>query len=222
MRWINSLANIFGCTRLLAAFKLLKADQREVVRSTGEQAMQHEAKRAQVAAFFLMRRGGSLTVLDLVKFMYLSDRESLNRYGFPITWDRPYSLPLGPVPSETYNCIKAERGQCGVDWPKLISPRVGNDLRLVNKIDIDDLDELSEAEMKILEDVWAKFGRMTAIQLSDWTHHNCPEWTNPGRSSVPIQYEEIFKALGKPEEEIPALVQHINDQIKINSYLMPA
>jgi uncharacterized phage-associated protein len=177
-----------------------------------------EAKRAQVAAYFLMRRGGTLTIMELVKFMYLADRESLDRYGFPITWDQPYALEHGPVPTETYSCIKGVNGQCGVDWPKLVSPPGGSqnrDINLLADIDIDDLDELSEADLEVLEGIWAKFGGMTAYQLRKWTHENCPEWVDPGKSSKPIQYEEIFRALKKAPDQIPILTQHIKDQVLI-------
>lgn len=222
LRWVNGLAILFRCTRLLTAFKLLKADQREAVRSTGEQTMQLEAKRAQIAAFFLKKRGGALTIMELVKLMYLADRESLNRYGFPMTWDRPVSMEHGPVPSETYNCIKLKRDQCGKDWPTLVSPPDGplkRDLHLVKDIAVDALDELSEAEVEILKTIQKQFGHMSAAQLRQWTHNNCPEWIDPGKSSSPIRYEDIFKALGKDPKEIPALVEQINEQLLVNSYL---
>ena len=158
--------------------------------------------------------------MEMVKLIYLSDREALDRFGFPITWDQPVAMQHGPVPTETYNCIKGERGQCGTDWPQLVSPKSGpqnRDLRLVRNIEIDELDELSEAEVEILEAIWGRFGHMTAAQLRDWTHDNCPEWVDPGRTSVAIRYEDIFKALGKKRSEISALVSHINEQLAINA-----
>lgn len=184
--------------------------------------MQLEAKRAQVAAFFLMKRGGTLTVMELVKFLYLADREALELYGFPITWDQPVAMKHGPLTTETYNCIKGERGMRGKEWPRWISERTGVkgcDLNLIRKVDSEDLDELSEAEIEILESIWKRFGHMDAVQLSAWTHKNCTEWKNPGKTSSIIPYEEIFKALGKADGERSVLAQHIREQMVIGHYL---
>lgn len=44
-----------------------------------------EKRAAQTAAFFICRAGGAIEVLKLMKLMYLAERESLARYGEPIT-----------------------------------------------------------------------------------------------------------------------------------------
>ena len=41
-------------------------------------------KAAQVAAFFAIKEGGAINVLKLAKLLYLSDREHLSQYDFPI------------------------------------------------------------------------------------------------------------------------------------------
>ena len=48
-------------------------------------------------------------------------------------------------------------------------------------ISIDDLGELSDAEIAALETVWVKFGGMTQWQLVEYAHAkaNVPEWEDP-------------------------------------------
>ena len=47
--------------------------------------MFNERKVAQIAAYFLHRRGGCMSHLKLMKLMYLADREAFNRFGRSIT-----------------------------------------------------------------------------------------------------------------------------------------
>lgn len=223
---VDRLAKSLGCFNIQTALKRLRHKQvPQHASPSGEPSMQFEAKRAQIAAYFLKKRGGSLTIMELVKLIYLADRESLDRYGFPVSWDQPYAMEHGPVPTETYNCIKGENGQCGFEWPQLVSAPSGmkhRDLSLVAEIEIDDLDELSEADLEVLEATWARFGTMTAYQLREWTHRNCPEWVDPGKTSKPISYEDIFKALKKDPQLIPDLTQYIKDQTLIHRVLSKA
>lgn len=58
-----------------------------------------------MAAFFLYRNGNRLSILKLMKLLYLADRESLARFGSPLSYDRFASLPHGPVLSQTLDYI---------------------------------------------------------------------------------------------------------------------
>lgn len=64
-----------------------------------------ERKAAQAAAFLLHKAGGRLPLLKLMKLLYLSERESLQKYGDTITGDTFVSMPNGPVLSMTLNFI---------------------------------------------------------------------------------------------------------------------
>jgi len=57
-----------------------------------------EKKIAQVAAFFVSKAGGRLNHMKLLKLIYLSDRESLDQWGEPISYD---SMERGSVLSST-------------------------------------------------------------------------------------------------------------------------
>jgi hypothetical protein len=72
------------------------------------------------------------------------------------------------------------------------------------------LDELSEADIQCLEQVWAEFGGMTQWELVRYTHDrkNVPEWEDPNGSSNPIPLERIMTLLGiENADEQAALVE---------------
>jgi len=167
-------------------------------------------KAAQVAAFFANKSGGTINVLKLAKLLYLADREFLNRHDMPILFDKLVSMPHGPVTSMTYSYV------CGNDedrdgWSEFVDDRAGYQLGLAKAgITVDDLDELSDAEIDVLEATWKQFGGMLPFELRDYTHSHCPEWEDPNGSSNPIPYQRVLKFLGKAhsleiEGEIEAL-----------------
>ena len=163
-------------------------------------------KAAQVTAFFAIKEGGSINVLKLAKLLYLSDREHLSRYDFPILFDTFVSMPHGPVTSLTLNYVKGFVEDAG--WNEFITDLAGYCVGVaVEGLSLDDLDELSNAEADTLEDVWTRFGKMDRYAIRDWTHDNCDEWEDPHGSSTPIPYVRVLKFLKRrnpaaTEEEI--------------------
>lgn len=154
-------------------------------------------KAAQVAAYFAKRGGGTINVLKLTKLIYLADREFLSRYDMPILWDRLVSMPHGPVNSDTYAWMDGQFGE-NQDWDAYLSDRNNHDVALANpEVAENDLDELSEAELEILDHTWRAFGHMDRFQLRDYTHKHCPEWENPEGSSSGIPYDRVLKYLNK-------------------------
>jgi len=132
-----------------------------------------------------------------VKLVYLSDRESLKRYGFPILDEPRFSMEHGPVNSETYNFLKGERDGSLCGWTTFLRDREDHKVS-VQPDAPQDWDELSEADIECLESVWAQFGHMNQWDLVNWTHdpENVPEWENPGKSSEKIPIERIMRAVG--------------------------
>lgn len=188
----------------------------------------NEKKAAQVAAFFLFeasRRGGNITILKLMKLMYLAERSSYEQYGEPIIGDALVSMPNGPVLSKTLDLINfgAQENLDG-GWDALIAERNGRDMALKSTDLIkseDDLKELSESDLEILRSVWSEFGNKSAFWLRDYTHNpeNCPEWEDPDGSSVPIKLESLFEILGFSKEESAAILTRLNQRAWVTSTL---
>lgn len=70
--------------------------------------MFNERKVAQMAAFLLGKGGDRMPHLKLMKLLYLSDREAMERYGFPISGDCIVAMPHGPVLSMTLNLMDGD------------------------------------------------------------------------------------------------------------------
>ncbi|OQP87882.1 hypothetical protein BTR14_03150 [Rhizobium rhizosphaerae] len=156
-------------------------------------------KAAQVTAFFALKSEGVINILKATKLVYLSDRRSLDLRDFPITNDQYVSMAFGPVNSYTYSYMTGVAPIRQEEWFEFIAARHGNDLRLAQEIDVEDLDELSRGDLRILEAVWEEFKDIDRFDLADWTHRFCPEWVDPRRSSIPIEMASLLNALQKQD-----------------------
>jgi uncharacterized phage-associated protein len=166
-------------------------------------------KAAQVTAFFAQKQGGGIEVLKVAKLLYLADREFMSRYDFPILFDRFVSMPHGPVTSMTLNYINGLFEEDRDHWTDFVEGRANNEVGVARKnMSFDELDELSDAEIHVMEATWDQFGRMSAWELRNYTHVNCPEWEDPNGSSTPIPYERVLKFLHKENSaEIAAEIE---------------
>jgi uncharacterized phage-associated protein len=158
-----------------------------------------------MAAYFLFRAGGGpMEHVKLMKLMYLADRDSLDKYWLPISYDEYYSMVKGPVLSMTLNlmsdnCDAESQGE----WGKWISDKEDFRVSLRHKMTAPgDLDELVGEEISIMENVFDRFGHQGTRALVDHTH-TLKEWTEPPAGGrLPIDLRSIFEALGKPADEI--------------------
>lgn len=132
-------------------------------------------------------------MLKLVKLIYLSDREHLKKFGFPILNDRLVSMPQGPVNSLSLDLINGNV-ECA-EWDDIISDRDNYCVGHKERVGESSFDELSEAEIDSLERVWKEFGAMNKWEIRDWTHDNCPEWEDPKGGASDIPYERVLKYL---------------------------
>jgi uncharacterized phage-associated protein len=159
-----------------------------------------------MAAYFLLKsESRMMPYIKLLKMLYLSERMSFARWGSSMSGDNFVSMPHGPVMSQTYDLIRGHVSQQSV-WQCFIQDEANYEVSLNDKITEDDIDELSRAEMAILDAVFDEFGEMGGFDLVDYTHDNCAEWVDPNGSSFPISPESILRAVGKSESQIEKLV----------------
>lgn len=155
-------------------------------------------KAAQVIALLALRAGGKLDVVKAVKLVYLADRESMARHGFPILDELHVSSKHGPVNSTTYSHLNGEADLDACGWREFVLARENHMVAVAEGVAEDGLDELSEADVDCLDAVWRRFGAMGKWELIDWTHdsENIPEWEDPNGSSKPIPLERTLDYLG--------------------------
>lgn len=180
-----------------------------------------EKKAAQAAAYFLFRAGHPLSVLKLMKLMYLAERRSFEKYGEPMIGDLLVSMDHGPVLSRTYNHMNGNRASDKKGWEYWIADRAGHDLALRHPRDLrspeKDLLQLSDADLEVLAEIWKKFGKMDQWKLRDYTHEHCPEWKDPEGSMIPMEPAEFFAALKfTPKQRKDALAK-LRAQDRLNA-----
>ena len=178
----------------------------------------NEAKTTQTAARLLKLRGGEMSCMKLIKLLYIVDREALVRWGRPVTTDRYVSMDRGPVLSRTLNLITdgPAPGEKGV-WNEFISEPNDYRVRLLKDAPVD---ELSDAEMALIEEVFAKHGSLSRWKLVDLVH-TFPEWQDPNGSAIPITYRDILRASGKTELETSAILDDLDNLALADWQLSP-
>lgn len=151
--------------------------------------------------------------LKLMKLLYLADREALLRFGRPITFDYCVSMEHGPVLSQTYNLLIGDT-QTGGPWIKTISTPTNNEVSILE--DPGD-DKLSDAEDRLIREIFDEHGKKSRWDLRDFTH-TLAEWQDPKGSSIKIDYKEILVAGGKTEGEIESILEEIENLAKMDMY----
>jgi len=168
----------------------------------------NERKATQAAAHLLRLRGGRMSYMKLVKLLYLADREALLSWGRPISTDRYVSLDRGPVLSRVLDlATDGEDPGTPSIWAASITEPSNYEVEL--KAEAGD-DELSEAEIQLLDKVFAEHGRKSRWELVKLTH-TLPEWIDPHGSAIAISYRDILKAGGKSDLEIAAVEDELDE-----------
>lgn len=164
-----------------------------------------EERVTQMAAYLLIKNSGQIAYIKLLKLLYLAERNAMAKWGSSMSGDRFVSMPHGPVLSQTYDLIRNHSSE-PTFWQQWIQDERDYEVSLNESISLDDLDELSRSELRILDDVFSEFGHMEKFEIVDYTHDHCAEWVNPNGSSFPIKPESILRAVGKNDEQIAQLV----------------
>jgi uncharacterized phage-associated protein len=157
-----------------------------------------ERKAAQAAAYLIKLRGSPISLLALIKLLYLADRKALIETGAPITNDKIVCMRHGLVLSAIYDKTQGDGTDDG-PWHQYIAAKEGNSVALAREPD--SFDELSRYELAVLDSVHADYGVLTPSQLRNLTH-DLPEYSDPGDSSVPVDPANILRLNGIPEEDV--------------------
>jgi len=174
-----------------------------------------ERKSTEIAGLLLKLGGDVMHYMALIKLMYIIDREALKRWGYPLSGDKYYSLPHGPILSRVYELVLEEPELSeSAYWKEFIIRH--KDFKIKLRFNTPD-GALSEAEKTLITEVFNEFGHLDRFALRDLTH-TFPEWKNPGKSRLPISYEDILRAVGR-EKEADEIAGEIRDFMFTRSLL---
>jgi len=167
-----------------------------------------EEKVTHMASHLLIKIGGRMSYMKLLKLLYLAERESLVKWGETMSGDKFVSMPHGPVMSSTYDLLQNRN----TIWNDFINSEANREVSIKKSVVEEDLDELSVAEVKILDSIFEQFGTMGRWEIRDYTHNNCKEWQDPDGSSFPIDPINILLAKGVQKMDASVLLQHGAEQ----------
>jgi len=164
-----------------------------------------EVKATQVAGLLMGLNGGEMDYAKCIKLMYNIEREALNRWMRPMTFDSLFSLPHGQIVSNTMDKAKLENQKVESFWRQHLEtiPSTGNDytIRLTEECG---KGKLSRAEVELITELDQQYKDKTAGQMMDEHHTSSmfPEYKDPEGSSIKTTYSNLLRVLGKSPEQI--------------------
>ena len=160
--------------------------------------MFRDEKITHMAAYLIRALGGRASHIQLLKLMYLADRQSFDDRGHSISGDRFVAMKQGPVLSNAYDFMKGT-GSAQSVWDSVIENIAKTYYHSLRNDDVD-LDLISPYEEKVLSEVVRAHRGKSSKELVKYVHDNCPEWEDPGKTSKPIGIEKMLIALGYDEK----------------------
>ena len=167
----------------------------------------------ELTAFFLQWFGGRSDWLTILKLLYQVERRSLEKYDWPVTFDKMYRMDYGMVLSTTYDLMKGERN--APEWSEYIKSSSHPILELRKR---PTLLYLSESQRNLAHEVFEENKDKTGIQLSEESH-GFPEWDDPSGSSNLLDYRELLEILGKSNEEIESIIEELMNEAELEDML---
>jgi uncharacterized phage-associated protein len=165
----------------------------------------HFQKSLQASAYVLRLAGGRMWYVDLLKMLYIADRECLIEEGDTITGDSVSALERGPVLCTVLNLIKNKDSQSKT-WHRFIGAKsdpVTKQLDVFVKKESPGEGKLYKFEKEILDRVYREHQGKDLVAYT----HEFPEWkkyeaalNDPNKkNSFPISIEDMLEGIGKPE-----------------------
>ncbi len=155
-----------------------------------------------------------------VKFLYLADKEHLNRYGRPITFETYYALPFGPVASHALDMLEGDKKvleEAKIDCLPFAVQTLGKlrfirePLREINH------DLFSRSDLKVFDRIIEEYGDKTFDELYHITHSHFAyrkAWARrpSGTRREIMDYEDMIDespAKDKLVEELETVASHM-------------
>ena len=134
-----------------------------------------------------------MSLLKLMKELYLIDRESIKERDSSVSGDEFFSLRHGPVLSYTLNMLNNLEQ---TEWKNKLEKKEHRYYPIIKKLGQVDYDLLSDKDKDYIRTVSDTFKSMSDWDIVEYTH-TLKEWTNPGYTSRKIRFSEVMRALGK-------------------------
>ena len=175
---------------------------------------------------YLSRKRPGADQYQAVKFFYLADREHLNRYGRPITFEAYYALPYGPVATHALDMIRGDKAvlkKAGLNKLPIHMQQEGKRILLLSPRREINFDVFSKSDLKVFDDILRRYGSKTFVELYGITHshfayRNAWNHRDKDKDAAPMQYEDMImsrpiRKAGLEKEdvikELEAIAEHM-------------
>lgn len=162
--------------------------------------------------YVLRQKGGAATVHDLLKACYFADKEHLSRFGWLGIGDRYCAMTFGPVPSTTYDLLKAAGAKRNSAPPRFVSlarsQLDGRAYPTIRARQEPDMSLLSPALVQCLDAAIKKTSKWSFIKRTNESHDAAwvrarARWAEDGNMDMPV--ESIATTLPNSQE----ILEHI-------------
>jgi hypothetical protein len=164
-----------------------------------------EAEATQIACRIVEAYGGEINLYRLIKLLYLVERRSWIELGQPAMGGAYYSLPDGPMISETAEAANPQNAARFAIWARhlqQISRERGSATVLLTPAGREDI---SDALLDIVDSVISMTKSWKNQALKDYCHTFKEFKTPPVQGRLRIEAEEILQAGGRSQETISKL-----------------
>ncbi|MGL4962895.1 MAG: Panacea domain-containing protein [Inquilinus sp.] len=164
--------------------------------------------------------GSAPTQYEIAKSLFLADRNHLNKYGRPITYDNYVAMEHGPVPSFSYDLLRENHRALDVTgqdmpWVRSAAPEKGekrfayhSPSRLASE------DVLSPSDMRELESAFTIVSSLGFAQIRKLTHEDqayVDAWEEDGpHKQFPMSYTLLFDP---PNEDLAREIAFISHHL---------
>jgi uncharacterized phage-associated protein len=158
-------------------------------------------ERALESLLYLANKLGNPTIHELLKLRYFADKLHLSKYGWMASGDDYVAMRFGPVATNTYDLIKAARGDES-PWihPRFIELAQGvielRDNKYVKPLREPRVEMLSAADIECLDEAISQYGNMRFEERTNLSHDDA--WKKAWDSAT----EEDLKAGSMPVADI--------------------
>ena len=148
-------------------------------------------ERALESLIYLAHKLAQPTIHELLKLRYFADKLHLSKYGWIASGDEYVAMKFGPVATNTYNLIKAARGDHSPwihpHFAKLVDGAIelssGN---LVEPLRESNIEMLSVADIECLNEAIRQYGNMEFNDRTELSHDEAwsKAWNAASEASV--------------------------------------
>jgi len=175
-----------------------------------------------VTLYFLQKLG-PISKTKMMKLLFFADFLHVKKYNKPITWAAYYRLPKGPAPSYFLDIINSvinkipnvqeddiERFCKVIQMKRNLFNIEGYYLCPIKK---PDMDELSESDKEVIDEIIIEYGHKNAGQLWRFTHKH-PAWKINKKDKI-VWYSNIFPE-GEKRESLRIWEENLDDLREIS------